>query len=253
LSAPRAAGTRIVLAPGVDALAPGVAFLRSSRTLVATDTHFGYEEAIGGALPAWSTYETVAKLLAAISTTEARELVVLGDVVHAPRSSEGVARIVAQALQTLRERCRLTLIAGNHEGRSGAQMLLGETHRAVERDGWTLAHGDRPTLSPRTIIGHLHPSVHLSGGVTIPAFLCGPRLIVVPALTPYSSGLDVTSPEMLHAASAFGVRSRAELDVVAVGEDRLYPFGELGAFCEIVRGAGARPAPFRRKVLRPDR
>jgi len=64
------------------------------------------------------------------------------------------------------------LVGGNHEGRSRAFAVLGETVEACERDGWLLVHGDRPArLGTRTIIGHLHPSLHMGGGATTPAFV----------------------------------------------------------------------------------
>jgi metallophosphoesterase superfamily enzyme len=90
-----------------------------------------------------------------------------------------------------------------------------------------LVHGDRPQMHERTIIGHLHPSLALGGGTSAPAFLASPRLIVVPALTPYSNGLNVLSDACLQALRPWGVASRAELHVVAATGELLYPFGML--------------------------
>lgn len=226
--APQAAARIVDLAPGVSAAAPGVLWLHASRAIVAADLHLGYEDVIGGALPAWSAGELTGMLMTAAERMQAREILLLGDVVHAARMSAGAGRAVRAALNALRSIAQLTLIAGNHEGRSRGAELLGDTVDAAERDGWLLLHGDRPVpAGARCIIGHLHPSLALEGSASAPAFLASSRLLVVPALTPYSRGLDVLSGACLDALRPWGVGSRRDLHVVAAAGDLLYPFGTL--------------------------
>ena len=221
-----ARGPQLELAPGAVALTHGVLLLGESRTLVAADAHLAYEEVIGGALPLWSTAESVRALLALARHTDAREIVLLGDVIHGARMSEGAARTVSEALALLRDECELTLIAGNHEGRTRGRNVLGPTHEVVVRDGWTLVHGDKPVAASRVILGHLHPSVALGGGAYAPAFIASPRAIVVPALTPYSNGLNVTSGECTQALERF-MTSADVCSVVVSTAQRVYPFGSL--------------------------
>lgn len=243
------------LAPGVLALASGCAFLSESRVLLCADAHFGYEDVMGGggALPLWSTGEIVATIALAAQRMAAREIVFLGDAIHGAGMSEGAIRVVTAGLASLRAYAALTFVAGNHEGRSRGAAILGPTVEACERDGWTLVHGDKPPApGARGIIGHLHPSLHMGGGVSAPAFLGSPRVIVVPALTPYSSGLDVLSDDCMAALAPWAVQRR-DLHVVAATNERVFPFGTLSA----LRGALRRPQPgpanrmFRRR-LRPD-
>jgi ATP-dependent helicase Lhr and Lhr-like helicase len=221
-----ARGPQVELAPGAVALTHGVLWLEASRTLIAADAHLAYEEVIGGALPLWSTDESLRALLALARHADAREIVLLGDVIHGSRMSPGAADKVGKTLAVLREQCALTLIAGNHEGRTRGRAVLGATHEAIERDGWTLVHGDRPVTAPRVIAGHLHPSVALGGGAHAPAFVASPRLIVVPALTPYSNGLNVLSSECTQALERF-VKSTDGCNVVVSTPERVYPFGSL--------------------------
>ena len=142
----------------------------------------------------------------------------------------------------LRDLAALTFIAGNHEGRSRGRSILGETVESCERDGWHLMHGDKPPrIGTPAIIGHLHPSVHLGGESAVPAFLAAPSLVVVPALTPYSTGLDVFSDACIAALAPYDVR-RADLHVVAATNDRVYPFGTLSRFREALRGGSASDA-----------
>jgi uncharacterized protein len=243
------------LAGGALSLPGGFALLPESRVLICADAHLGYEDVMGGgaALPLWSTTEIVASIALAARRHEAREIVFLGDAIHGAGLSAGAARAVRAALDALRAQARVTVVAGNHEGRTRGADVLGATVEACERDGWTLVHGDRPQpLRARTMIGHLHPSLHLGGELTAPAFLGSRALVVVPALTPYSPGLDVLGDACLAALAPWGVERR-DVQVVAAGTERVYPFGALSA----LRGALCRPedggsAPSRRRVLRPS-
>jgi metallophosphoesterase superfamily enzyme len=227
---PSTASAAHPLADGVLALPDGLALLTASRVLLCADAHLGYEEVMGGGavLPLWSTSQIVAALVRAAERTCAREIVFLGDAIHGTRMSEGAARTIGAALERLRACAPVTVIAGNHEGRSRGAAILGATVECCERDGWTLSHGDRPDPSARrTIIGHLHPALHV-GGRGVPAFLAAARLVVVPALTPYSRGLDVRSRACGEALRPWGV-TRRELQVVAATSERVLPFGSLAA------------------------
>lgn len=239
------------VAPGVWVLPQSLVWIERTRTLIAADAHFAYEEVIGGALPLWSTGASTATLSLAIARTNAAELVLLGDVIHGSSMSEGAQCIVRDALTTLRDVCPVVIVAGNHEGRSRGVRVLGETVESCERDGWLLCHGDAPQQSV-AIVGHLHPSLHVGGGESMPAALGCSRLVVVPALTPYSVGLNAFSPACASAIRSFGAVP-ASMQVVASGEDRVYPFGELGELQALLRGGARIPESARgRKVLRRD-
>lgn len=237
------------LAPGALALPHGLLYLERAQTLVAADVHFAYEEVIGAALPLWSTEQSVLKLLRTVEETQARELVLLGDVIHGSRMSDGAARTVGGALERLRARCEVTVIAGNHEGRSRGVAVLGETFERVERDGWLLVHGDEPVAAAKIIVGHLHPSIPLGGDHSMPAFLATPQAIVVPALTPYSRGLNVFSQACAVALRPF-MQAKHDIAVVACSEEKVYPFGSLAELRALLRGQ--TPATRARSRLRAD-
>jgi metallophosphoesterase superfamily enzyme len=254
---PAPAASEYPLADGVVALAAGFALLPRSRVLLVADAHFGYEDVMGGgaALPLWSTAEMAASIAIAAARNAVREIVFLGDIIHGTRMSEGAIGVVAGALRELRAVAALTFVAGNHEGRSRGAAILGATVESCDRDGWLLAHGDKPgPLGMRSIIGHLHPSLHLGGGVSAPAFLGGQGIVVVPALTPYSRGLDVLSDECITALAPWNVR-RSDLHVVAATSERVFPFGTLSALCSALRPPAARrsgPAFGHRRRLHPS-
>jgi metallophosphoesterase superfamily enzyme len=248
---PAPAAESYPLADGVVALPGGFALLLAARTLVCADAHLGYEDVMGGgaALPLWSTAEITAAIAAAAGRHGVHEIVFLGDAIHGAALSEGAAREIRAELESLRGLARVTVVAGNHEGRTRGVAVLGETVESCERDGWTLLHGDRPEPArARTMIGHLHPSLRVGEGVTVPAFLAAPSLIVVPALTPYSSGLDVLGAPCRDALAPWGI-GRGALQVVAATADRVFPFGSLGA---LAGSRGPSSTAFgRRRRLRP--
>jgi metallophosphoesterase superfamily enzyme len=251
---PAAAADAYPIARGVIALPGSFALLEASRALLCADAHFGYEDVMGGALPLWSTAETAAAIAVAARHHAVREIIFLGDLLHGPSMSDGAASAVQGALHALSEIAPLTFIAGNHEGRARGRSILGDTVESCERDGWHLMHGDKPPLAGTpAIIGHLHPSVHLGGSRAMPAFLAARDLVVVPALTPYSTGLDVLSDTCLAALAPYGA-SRSGLQVVAASGDSVYPFGTLSRLHATLR-TPARPSrnPYFGRFLRSDR
>jgi len=236
------------VAPGVVAVAPGLAWLPGSRCLIAADTHLAYEEVVGAVLPLWSTTEIVATLALAAQRLGAREIVFLGDIVHGPQMSEGAMRSVRDGLGVLRAIAAVTLVAGNHEGRSRAFGVLGSTVKECERDGWLLVHGDKAArLGQRAIIGHIHPSLRLERRTSVPAFVASDALVVVPAQTPYSSGLDVLSRDFADAIGAWSVRP-GDAHVVAVTRDNVYPFGNLATLRDHMRTPGNYKRPSRSRT-----
>lgn len=225
------------LLDGVLALVPGVLLLERTASLIAADLHLGYEEVIGGALPLWSTGEQLSALARVAREHAARELILLGDVVHGARLSAPAAARIRAGLSAIQESgCAVVAVAGNHEGRTRGVAVLGETVESLVRDGWHLLHGDRPLeRQGRAIIGHLHPSLHLGGLRSAPVFLYNERLVVLPALTPYSPGLSALGSECLRALRPWVAEPRT-LRVAVLSEDRVLPFGGLERLRSTLRG-----------------
>uniref|UniRef100_E6Q401 Calcineurin-like phosphoesterase domain-containing protein n=1 Tax=mine drainage metagenome TaxID=410659 RepID=E6Q401_9ZZZZ len=231
----------VSLGGGAHALAGGLLWIEPSASLVVADLHLGYEEAIGGALPLWSLDESLAALERARAAYDARELILLGDVVHGVRLSDGATARVLTTVQRLRQLCTLTIVAGNHEGRTRGAGLLGECVEEIERAGMLLHHGDRTRLSgARHVIGHLHPSVALGGEQSVPAFLVAPELIVLPAATPYSRGLNVLSRDCRTEIGAYGARSTST-HVIAATATHCYPFGSIASLARATRALRGAP------------
>ncbi len=172
---PAPAADTYPLAEGVLALPGGFALLTAARALVCADAHLGYEDVMGGggALPLWSTTEIVASIALAARRHDVREIVFLGDAIHGAGLSEGAARAV-------RARARRAARAGRGDGRRGQPRGPLARRRGARRDGrgaapatagrWSTATGPSRARRAR-MIGHLHPSLHLGGDRSAPAFL----------------------------------------------------------------------------------
>ncbi len=239
-----ARATSLSLGGGATALAGGLLWIEKSASLVVADLHLGYEEAIGAALPLWSLDDSCKTIEAAVAAYGARELILLGDVIHSVRLSEGAGDRVSGVMRRLRSLCRLTIVAGNHEGATRGSALLGECVEEVERAGMLLHHGDRPRIAGlRHVIGHLHPSVALGGEQSVPAFLAARELIVVPAATPYSRGLNILTRDCRVAIGAYGARA-SSTHVIAATAEHCYPFGSIG---DLARAARALRFPERNR------
>ena len=231
----------VALGGGAYALAGGLLWIEASASLVVADLHLGYEEAIGGALPLWSLDESLAALERAHAAHGARELILLGDVVHGVRLSDGAAARVLATMERLRKLCTLTIVAGNHEGRTRGAELLGDCVEEIERAGMLLHHGDRPRLSGvRHVIGHLHPSIALGGEQSVPAFLAAPEVIVLPAATPYSRGLNVLARDCRNAIGAYGARGDST-NAIAATATHCYPFGSIASLARATRALRFAP------------
>ena len=230
------------LGDGATALAGGLLLLESTASIVVADLHLGYEEAIGGALPLWSLDESLQRIATAIDANRVRELILLGDVLHHSRLSDAAGDRVVAAMRHLRSICSLIVVAGNHEGPTRGSALLGDSVEEIERAGMLLHHGDHPRIGGfRHIIGHLHPSVALGGERSVPAFLSARELIVVPAATPYSRGLNILTRDCRDAIGAYGARP-SSTQVIAATAEHCYPFGSIG---ELARAARALRFPER--------
>ena len=208
--------TRLELASGLWLDARRAVFLEESGTLAVADLHLGYawaHRARGNLLPIAAGDDTLLRLLELIDDYAPHDLAILGDIVHAALDAEALLGEM-RALAGLAERLPLRLIAGNHdtqlprllqraaipleiirEHHAGSHLLLhgdeSDEARAAARTAATHARGGR------VILGHEHPAIALSDGVTTsarcPCFLVSDDALVLPAFSAWSAGTNVRS------------------------------------------------------------
>jgi uncharacterized protein len=196
--------TRIEVGPGLVAHCSGALWVEATRTLVVADAHLGYgwAQRRRGQLGPTTDGGIVARLGAAIDEFGPRELLFLGDTVHAPKPAPQERQFVEDALRGLLERCALRVVEGNHD--RAFQRDFGQLGIPVERqwrhEGLLALHGDRLHLElPEAdfyLIGHYHPAVGLrdaAGAVRrTGAFCVGEKAVLLPAFSPFAAGIDLT-------------------------------------------------------------
>jgi DNA ligase-associated metallophosphoesterase len=207
--------TRFELSPGLWLDGRRAVWLEEPRALLVADLHLGYAWAHrqrGNLFPIGKPEDTLDRLFALVEEYAPREIVVLGDVIHAAVKSEAFDADLRR-LCSLGERAALQLIAGNHDrhladvlGRAGVtvkpvrEYQLG-THLLIHGDGSGEAAAARSTAARerggRVILGHEHPAITISDGVATsarcPCFLAAENLLVLPAFSPWAAGGNVRS------------------------------------------------------------
>jgi putative SbcD/Mre11-related phosphoesterase len=189
---------------------------------VVADLHLGYAWAhrhAGQLLPIAAPEDTIDRLAAIAEEYRPSQIVLLGDIVH---RAVPVPALRAQ-LDELSERLggvRVRWVAGNHDRDLGSMVpgILLEreipvgphllTHGA-EGNGAAASHCLARVRNGLLIMGHEHPAIRVHDRVTTsvkcPCFLAGPRVLILPAFSPWSAGSNVRASQFL---SAFAQNAR---------------------------------------------
>ncbi|HZH44325.1 MAG TPA: ligase-associated DNA damage response endonuclease PdeM [Lysobacter sp.] len=164
---------------------------RRARLLIA-DLHLGKTDAFrraGIGLPRGGTAHDLARLTALVEATGARELWILGDVLHGAVRGEDWQ----QSWHDWRARhpqLALAALAGNHDrALAGAGLGLALLGEAVDDPPFAFRH--EPTPHPRlhVVCGHVHPVLALPGSTRRwPVFWLRAGMIVLPAFAAFTGG-----------------------------------------------------------------
>jgi uncharacterized protein len=235
--------SRMELEPGLWLDARRAVWIEDARALVVADLHLGYVWAHrfeGQLLPLSVREDSTERLLDLIASYRPAEVVLLGDVVHrvvpAPELRSEVRRLAAEVA----ERARLRIVMGNHDAHLSTLLAdLGvevETALQILAGSHLLLHGDGPddaervaaafreiASGGRVIMGHEHPALTLSDGVSssvkCPCFLASRQVLVLPAFSRWAAGSNAREGRFL---SPFA--RRAEFDQgIAILANKLLP------------------------------
>jgi metallophosphoesterase superfamily enzyme len=181
------ASVRFEVQPGVWLDSRLALWLAQERIVVVADLHWGYvasHRARGHLLPWWGDEEIEQRLHGLLGDYRPREMIWLGDCVHA---AEGSARAESFLRQSP---VPILALAGNHDRRwrsAGAPSAI--------RGNYFFHHGDTtPDRPPHSIevVGHHHPAVSWGDGagsrLKLPALVVSAQRLVLPAFSPWASG-----------------------------------------------------------------
>ena len=230
------------LAPGAFATRHFALWLPEPRVIAISDLHLGYEGALaeqGVGVPRIQRRVILERLERIVEAYHPAKVVVCGDFKHEFSKAlvdEWVE--VKQVLRFLRGRTETVLVRGNHDNYL-LNILNDLGMKLVDRydlSGYTFVHGHEDVSTLGTIVmGHEHPAVklrdELGATVSVPAFVAGDRLIVLPAFSPLALGVDVAAYPYLSP-----ILNRVDVEdarVVGIDEgEGLLDFGRVGGLKE---------------------
>jgi DNA ligase-associated metallophosphoesterase len=186
------AGERLVLLP------ERALWLPSLETMVVADVHWGKAAAFRAAhvpVPMGTTSSDLARLSSALSATQARHLVVLGDLLHARSGRhEETFRIIA-AWRDQHADVSMTLVRGNHDAHAGdppSALRIACVDAPYRLGPFIGVHEPEPWPDGYVLSGHLHPCVTVRGrgkqSARLPAFVFGTSVGVLPAFSSFTGG-----------------------------------------------------------------
>jgi DNA ligase-associated metallophosphoesterase len=166
-------------------------FWPRTGTVVAADLHWGKAatfRAAGIPLPPGTTTADLARLDAVLDRTEARSLVILGDLFHAAAGRAERTLAELHRWRTRRAALDVLLVRGNHDRHAGdppATLEIECRNGPVLLSPFVLRHEPGESADGYTLAGHVHPGLTVVGeGLQrerLPCFVVGPRLAVLPA------------------------------------------------------------------------
>lgn len=168
-------------------------FWPARSRLVIADLHLGKSHVFrraGIAVPSGATRGDLDRLADVIARTAARELWIVGDLLHGPAGQAGW-RDTWMAWRRDHAALDVAVLAGNHDraldGPAFGVRQLGETHV----DGpFLFSHVPRADPDGRHVIaGHMHPKTSVRGVPrSWPAFWLRPGLTILPAFSDFTGG-----------------------------------------------------------------
>ncbi len=175
------------------ALGSGALWWPDEGLLCVSDLHLGKSERIarrgGTALPPYDTRDTLNRLAADLTRTNARIIVCLGDSfddIEAARALPDSERLWISRLQAGR---RWVWIAGNHD--PGPADMGGTYLTELPLAPLSFRHIARPGASGE-VSGHYHPKASIRTGnrtITRPSFLVDRNRVILPSYGTYTGGL----------------------------------------------------------------
>lgn len=188
------------------------------RMLVIADIHFGKAasfRALGVPVPRGTTTENLSALDALVAAHGARQVVFLGDFLHARAAHASSTQTAMLAWRATRPALDLLLVRGNHDKHAGDPAaalgieLVDEPH-AVQP--FAFCHHPDLETPGYALAGHVHPAWVLAtrfDALRLPCFVVGRRRMILPSFGSFTGGhvvrreagdaIYVTSGEAVHA------------------------------------------------------
>lgn len=207
---PHPAGAHAITLPGgitLWLLPQRAAWWAEAGMVFVADVHFGKAATFrraGQPVPHGTTADNLARLDAVLAATGARQLVFLGDFLHA---RSGASEPLWRQLLPWRERhagVGMTLVRGNHDLHAGdpppalGLATVNEPWQPHEGAALLACHHPQAVAGHTVLAGHLHPVLRLRGlaydAVRAPCFAWGHGQLILPAFGAFTGASPETLP-----------------------------------------------------------
>ena len=216
----------------------GMLYIDEFELAVMADFHIGYEDVMaqkGIYFPKIQKNYILKTLREIYEKYEPKTILIDGDFKHEfSRNMPQEWDEIEEVLDYITERSEVIIVRGNHDNflKTILKRRGLELKDSYEIGNYFFVHGHRDmNIKNITIIGHEHPSVMLrdeiSASVKMPCFLYSPNLIVLPAISLYASGTDITKSDFI---SPIVKKNKMDFDIFAIDEkEGIFPVGKLSS------------------------
>ncbi|SEK11215.1 ligase-associated DNA damage response endonuclease PdeM [Achromobacter sp. NFACC18-2] len=161
--------------------------------LVIADLHLGKSHVFrqaGIAVPRGATLDDLRRLSDLVAATAARELLIVGDVLHGP-AAQAAWRDAWIGWRQAHPELDVAVLAGNHDrALDGAALGMRQLGQAWADGPFLFRHLPQADAQGRHVIaGHVHPKTRVPGVPrSWPAFWLRPAMTVLPAFSDFTGG-----------------------------------------------------------------
>ncbi len=170
----------------------------AGKTLFIADLHLGKAatyRALGQPVPGGTTHENLARLTALIAQHAPRQIVFLGDFLHAAAARTREVLAALESWRACHAAVQLTLVRGNHDSRAGdppASLRIEVVNEPYVLGPFALCHHPQRHATQFVLAGHVHPVCRLSGrgrdSLRLPCFVAEARQAILPAFGEFTGG-----------------------------------------------------------------
>ena len=203
-------GERLTLMP------ERAAFWERQSMLLVADPHWGKAatfRASGIPVPSGTTKHAIDRLDSAIERTNAKRVVFLGDLLHAPEGRSQSMFSALEAWRNSRNDIDAILVRGNHDKRAGdppARISIDCVDAPYEVAPFLLAHHPVTSIDGYVLAGHVHPGVWIPYAGKVPCFVFTQGTAILPAFG------DFTGLALIEREAGKKIFAVAESEVVEV-------------------------------------
>ncbi|MBP1204195.1 DNA ligase-associated metallophosphoesterase [Duganella sp. 1411] len=188
------AGERVLLLPEKALYWP------REKMLIIADIHFGKAasfRALGVPVPGGTTAANLHALDALLARHAVREILFLGDFLHAKAAHAEVTMTAIHGWRLARPSLKLTVVRGNHDAHAGdppARLGIDMVDEPLRQAPFAFCHHPDLLVPGYLMAGHVHPVYRLRAGwdsLLLPCFLVGEGRVVLPAFGAFTGGHPV--------------------------------------------------------------